>query len=72
MRKNVRVVKMTKNNMGKVHSVRQLYCTGTNVTHFKTKCGKIRHVITDLKTTTVFKSLTCKICIMACKNENQK
>lgn len=57
--------------MGKIHSIRQVYRTGKNVTHFKTRCGKIRHVVTYLKATTIFENVTCKICIMACKNQKE-
>lgn len=54
--------------MKKIHAVRESYFTGNNRTHFKTNCGKIRHVITDLKTTVVFDKITCKICKMAYKH----
>lgn len=52
----------------KIHSVKQTYYTGNIKTHFKTKCGLIRHVANDLKTTIVFDKLTCKSCIRAYKH----
>lgn len=43
----------------KTHLIRQEYKTG----HFKTVCGKIRHVFTNLPNTKDVNKVTCKICL---------
>lgn len=48
--------------MVKIHAVNKSYFTGNIKTHFRTNCGIIRHVFTDLKTTVVFDKITCKNC----------
>ncbi len=52
----------------KIHSVRKSFFTGNRRTHFKTSCGKVKHVLTDLKTTVVFDKITCKVCKLAYKH----
>ena len=47
----------------KTHLIRQEYKTGERVTHLKTVCGKIRHVVTNLPNTTDKSKVTCKICL---------
>lgn len=36
--------------------------TGGIITHFRTKCGMIRHVLTWVKATNNSKKVTCKNC----------
>lgn len=46
----------------KTHLIKEEYKTGERITHFKTRCGKIRHVCTDLPNTKDKSKVTCKIC----------
>ena len=47
----------------KIHLIRQEYKTGDRITHFKTICGEIRHVIANLPNTKDKSKVTCKICL---------
>jgi hypothetical protein len=47
----------------KIHLIRQEYKIGNRITHIKTICGKIRHVVTNLPNTKDKSKVTCKICL---------
>jgi hypothetical protein len=49
-------------NMKKVHAIRRYHKTGKNVTHFITFCGLIRHMFTNIETSTIPDNVTCKKC----------
>ncbi len=53
----------TKRRDMKTHLIKRLYKKGNKITHFKTICGKIRHIITDLPHTYHKSKATCKICL---------
>ena len=46
----------------KVHFIKQTYKTGVRITHFKTMCGKIRHIHTSLHNTCFEDRTTCLLC----------
>lgn len=54
----------------KTHLIRKECKTGKKITHFKTVCGKIRHVTTYLPITKDIKKATCKICLLQKQKNN--
>ena len=46
----------------KTHLVKKYFETGERTTHFKTACGKIRHLVTNLPHTRIKKDVTCNVC----------
>ena len=46
----------------KIHFIKKYYYTGDKKTHFKTVCGKIRHIFTNLRTAHDKTKVTCMIC----------
>jgi len=46
----------------KIHHVREYLFTGKRKTHFRTTCGKLRHMCTNLQITEIKQESTCKIC----------
>lgn len=47
----------------KIHFQVKTYKTGESITHFKTKCGEIRHVFTNLPHSLILNEVTCKKCL---------
>lgn len=55
----------------KTHLIKGEYKTGEMITHFRTVCGKIRHVCTNLPNTLDISKVTCKTCLHKMPNADK-